>query len=391
MTLPPALSRPLRRLLEQLDAAIQRADEALLFLADHARPPRSGLRLQFGKRAAHRPRPPPAPVRTGTASSCRGTAGRSAPPGAGCCAARSRAPRCSAPRPSVSANVSVRMWSAITRYAVSFRSSSLPVYGRRSGHLLDRLEDRREHVGVVVARLALQHRRDALEAHAGIDVLRRQRRQLPVRAAVELDEDEVPDLDHVRRARVDELAAASCPACGRCGSRCRGRTGRSRPSPRSCPSCCPSGCATGRCRSTVRHSSAASSSGARPCFGSPSKTVACSRLLSSPHTFVSSSHAQRDRFLLEVIAERPVAEHLEEGVVVGVLADVVEVVVLAAGADALLRVRPPACTAGVPVPRKTSLNWFMPALVNSSVGSSCGTTLAGRHERVAVLLARRSR
>src|SRR5262245_23577199 len=29
----------------------------------------------------------------------------------------------------------------------------------------------------------------------------------------------------------------------------------------------------------------------------------------------------------------------------------------------------------VPVPRNTSLNWFMPALVNSSVGSSQGTTL----------------
>src|SRR5256885_1308725 len=28
----------------------------------------------------------------------------------------------------------------------------------------------------------------------------------------------------------------------------------------------------------------------------------------------------------------------------------------------------------VPVPRKTSLNWFMPAFVNRSVGSSSGTT-----------------
>src|SRR5258707_10335182 len=28
----------------------------------------------------------------------------------------------------------------------------------------------------------------------------------------------------------------------------------------------------------------------------------------------------------------------------------------------------------VPMPRNTSLNWFMPALVNSSVGSSCGTS-----------------
>src|SRR5213078_1201712 len=31
--------------------------------------------------------------------------------------------------------------------------------------------------------------------------------------------------------------------------------------------------------------------------------------------------------------------------------------------------------AGVWVPRKIGLNWFMPALVNSSVGSSQGTTL----------------
>ena len=45
-----------------------------------------------------------------------------------------------------------------------------------------------------------------------------------------------------------------------------------------------------------------------------------------------------DGFLLEVIAEGPVAEHLEEGVVVGVEADVFEVVVLAAGADAFLGV-----------------------------------------------------
>ena len=48
--------------------------------------------------------------------------------------------------------------------------------------------------------------------------------------------------------------------------------------------------------------------------------------------------APRDALSLEVVAERPVAEHLEEGVVVGVLADIFEVVVLAAGADALLAV-----------------------------------------------------
>ena len=44
-----------------------------------------------------------------------------------------------------------------------------------------------------------------------------------------------------------------------------------------------------------------------------------------------------DRALLEVVAEGEVAEHLEEGVVPGGVADIVEVVVLAAGAHAFLR------------------------------------------------------
>ena len=41
---------------------------------------------------------------------------------------------------------------------------------------------------------------------------------------------------------------------------------------------------------------------------------------------------------LEVVAKGPVAEHLKEGVVVHILADVIEVVVLAACTDALLAV-----------------------------------------------------
>ena len=44
-----------------------------------------------------------------------------------------------------------------------------------------------------------------------------------------------------------------------------------------------------------------------------------------------------DRALLEVVAEREVAEHLEEGVVARGIADIVEIVVLAAGAHAFLR------------------------------------------------------
>src|SRR5213593_1284925 len=43
-----------------------------------------------------------------------------------------------------------------------------------------------------------------------------------------------------------------------------------------------------------------------------------------------------DRFLLEVVAEREVAEHLEEGVMTGGVADLLEVVMLATRPDALL-------------------------------------------------------
>ena len=46
-----------------------------------------------------------------------------------------------------------------------------------------------------------------------------------------------------------------------------------------------------------------------------------------------------DGFLFEIVAERPIPEHFKERVVIGVVADVLEVVVFAAGADALLGIR----------------------------------------------------
>src|SRR5262249_18902978 len=46
---------------------------------------------------------------------------------------------------------------------------------------------------------------------------------------------------------------------------------------------------------------------------------------------------QLDRAFLEIVAEREIAEHLEKGVMARGIADIVEIVVLAAGADAFLR------------------------------------------------------
>ena len=48
-----------------------------------------------------------------------------------------------------------------------------------------------------------------------------------------------------------------------------------------------------------------------------------------------------DGFFLEVIAERPVTQHLKEGVMVRVFSNIVQIVVLPACANALLRIRRP--------------------------------------------------
>ena len=70
------------------------------------------------------------------------------------------------------------------------------------------VEDRTEDVGLVIGDRAgeigeifrpLNDCGDAFKTHAGIDVLRRQRRKGAVRIRVELDEDQVPDLDAPRR------------------------------------------------------------------------------------------------------------------------------------------------------------------------------------------------
>ena len=86
-----------------------------------------------------------------------------------------------------------------------------------------------------------------------------------------------------------------------------------------------------------------------------------------------------DRLGLEVVAERPVPEHLKEGVVVVVTAHVLEVVVLAAGPDALLAVDGAAktrqCASGLDLAEKDRLE-----LVHSRVGEKERRVIMG-HDR----------
>jgi len=65
--------------------------------------------------------------------------------------------------------------------------------------------------------------------------------------------------------------------------------------------------------------------------------VTVSFSLGRPNSRVTSVQAWLDRLFLEIVAEGEIPQHLEEGVVARGVADIVEVVVLAAGADAFLR------------------------------------------------------
>ncbi len=84
----------------------------------------------------------------------------------------------------------------------------LPVFAVGvAGEVANDLDDRLEHVRVIVGRFALQGANQTLESHAGVDYLGWQRLQTAVRLAVVLHEHEVPYLDYLRVVFVDQLAA----------------------------------------------------------------------------------------------------------------------------------------------------------------------------------------
>ena len=209
-----------------------------------------------------------------------------------------------------------------------------------AGLLGDPAHDRLVAVGVEDRADVLQQHGAALEPEARVDVLLRQRRQRAVGGEVVLHEDEVPELeDSARSARSSGRRSgrrSRTAARGRRRSRSTARTGRCRRPARSSRSAAARRCAraAGRRRSQPW---TATSSSPRPSSGSPANTVAQSRSGAKPMCSVTNSQANGIASVLEVVAEREVAEHLEERGVPRGRADVVEVGVLAAGAHHLLR------------------------------------------------------
>mmetsp|Transcript_6447 Transcript_6447/g.19110 ORF Transcript_6447/g.19110 Transcript_6447/m.19110 type:complete len:1096 (+) Transcript_6447:257-3544(+) len=207
--------------------------------------------------------------------------------------------------------------------------------GARARLLLDGGEDGLEDVSVVVGAHVLEHGDEALEAHARVDVLGGQGPQLPRGLAVELDENEVPDLEHVRVVHVDETRGVA-PADAVVVDLGAG----------------PAGARVAHLPKVVLHAewqhAVLGHVLAPHGLGLEVRLQALRRValevgeVEAVRVDAVGSGEQLPRpvdgLLLEVVAEGPVAQHFKKGVVVHVLAHVVEVVVLAARTDALLRV-----------------------------------------------------
>ncbi len=187
-----------------------------------------------------------------------------------------------------------------------------------------------QQVGVVVRLDLLHHRGDALQPHAGIDGRFWQRHQLAVSLTVELHEDVVPDLHVAVAVAADSTVRRAAADLG---------------------TVVEEDLRTGTAGSGVTHRPEvvllkAENPLARDAFLLMPDVggfiiVGVDRDIEARLVDVQVDGEEfpgiGDRLFFEIVAEREVAEHLEEGVMTGCAADVLQVVVLAAGPDALLR------------------------------------------------------
>ena len=202
--------------------------------------------------------------------------------------------------------------------------------GPCSGDLLARLDEPAEQVDVVVVVLALQHRGDPLEPHAGVDRGPGQIDPGRLVELLELHEHEIPDLD--------EAVAVLVSTARRAARHARPVVVKN--------------LGAGTARAGIAHrpeivggrdAQDSSLRQARDLAPQVERLVVLGidrdqQLVRWQAVLLGHQlPGELDREVLEVVAEREVAEHLEEGVVPRGVADVVEVVVLAAGAHAFLR------------------------------------------------------
>ena len=195
-----------------------------------------------------------------------------------------------------------------------------------------------EEVGVVVGGHALQHRGQALEAHARIDGLEGQLRTRPLERLVELHEHEVPDLQPARAglgvvghaARAFRVLDAAVEVDLAVGSAWAGVSHAPEVVVVAVVDVTPAGHAFGRQADLVAPD------------GPRLLVVGVGRggqaIRGDAQVLGQELPGPVDGLALEVVAEGPAAEHLEERVVARGASDLLEVVVLAGYAQAPLRV-----------------------------------------------------
>ena len=205
----------------------------------------------------------------------------------------------------------------------------------------DRMQDRQEEIGVVVAALALEDRRDSLEPHPRIDRRGGKRHEGAVGLLIELHEHQVPDLDVAPRVVFGRRNAVDR---GQVGAEIEvdfaARTAGAR-IPHSpevflfAQAQDPARIDTDRVAPDRRGLLVARHGGRAVEDGDPQAlfryAVHLGEQLPRPD----------DRVFLEVVAEREVPEHLEERVMARRAADLFEVVVLSGDTQAFLGRRGP--------------------------------------------------
>ncbi len=210
--------------------------------------------------------------------------------------------------------------------AVAGRMSAI---GRHAGQLHRGRDQRTEQIDVIIVVAALEHRGNALEPHAGVDGRMRQVDALAVGELLVLHKDEIPNLDE---AVAFGIGAAGRPALE--GRSMVVENLRARPA------------GTG-----IAHRPEIVASGdADDLFVGKAGDLSPQRrglvvvgehgdeqaLLIEREIAGQKLPGEQDGAFLEIVAEGEIAEHLEEGMVARGVADIVEVVVLAAGAHAFL-------------------------------------------------------
>ena len=187
-----------------------------------------------------------------------------------------------------------------------------------------------EEVDVVIVVLALQDRGDAFEPHAGIDRGARQRDPLTRAHLVELREDEVPDFDEAVAFRIGASRRTAGNGRAVIVKDLRARAARSDVAHH--PEIVRGGDADDlRLR---QPGDLRPQAGGLVVFGIDRHQQA---IAGEPELASDQVPGQLDRPVLEVIAKGEIPQHLEKRMMPGGIADVFQIVVLAAGAHAFLR------------------------------------------------------